>query len=158
MKNAGQPRQRIIQISHRPTNAPSMTVTRLTKAKRGHSPTFLVVILKHLRQQEAQKRRRARVPCRFLLHRPFLWASEQWIAAIVSSCLRTNKCLTTHSSNVPSSSFTFSQLPSSSTFQHLYCKYPKLLWVAINQPSQLFTSRMSEQWDFKMLQCSCQKA
>ena len=46
-------------------------------------------------------------------------ASEQCITAIVSSC-----CSTAHSSNVPSfisdASVTFSQRPSSSTFQQLY--------------------------------------
>ena len=55
-----------------PTNAHSMTRTRLTKAKGVLCPTSLVAILQHLRLQEVQKHRRARIPCQFLLHQPLL--------------------------------------------------------------------------------------
>ena len=125
-----------------PTNARSMTTKRLTKAKGGLCPTSLVAILKHPRQHEVQKNRQAGIPFQFLLHHPLLcFRAVYRDAAIASSCFSN-----AHSSNVPSSisdaSVTFSQRPSSSRFQQLHCKYPKLFWAAIKKPSQLFTSGM----------------
>ena len=125
-----------------PTNARSMTTKRLTKAKGGLCSTSLLAILKHPSQQEVQKTAKLE----FLFSSSYIsrcCASEQCIAAIVSSSFSS-----AHSSNVPSSisdaSVTFSQPPGSSTFQQLHCKYPKLFWAAINKPSQLFTSGMSD--------------
>ena len=94
-------------------------------------------------QQEVQKHRRVRVnslsvpPTSAVVVLPSN-ASPLSSAAAVP--------LPTHQTSffISDTSVTFSQRSSSSTFQQLHCKYPKLLWAEINKPCQLFTSGISD--------------